>query len=49
LLFLSKPEIDQHLSLSGLAAEAVYGDWDARAFDETVSDSMIFIVKPKPA
>ena len=27
LLFLSKPEIDQHLSLSGLAAEAVYGDW----------------------
>jgi len=47
LLFLSKPEIEQRLSQSGLAAEAVYGDWDARAFDEAVSDTMIFIVKPK--
>lgn len=45
LLFLSRTEIEDHLTASGLRAEAVYGGWLSEPFDEAVSEEIIVIVR----
>ncbi len=45
LLFLSRTEIEDHLTTSGLRAEAVYGGWLSEPFDEAVSEEIIVIVR----
>jgi SAM-dependent methyltransferase len=45
LLFLSRTEIEDRLTTSGLRAEAVYGGWLSEPFDEAVSEEIVFIVR----
>lgn len=45
LRFLARPDIEDLLRECGLEAKAVYGAWDKKPFDESVSDEMIFIVQ----
>ena len=45
LLFLSRAEIEERLTASGLQAEAVYGGWLSEPFDEAVSEEIVFIVR----
>jgi SAM-dependent methyltransferase len=44
LIFRSKEEITKSLQKNGFNVEAVYGDWDGRAFDKS-SEEMIFVAK----
>jgi hypothetical protein len=44
LRFLSKEDIDERLTASGLCIDKVMGDWDGTPFDES-SQEMIFIVR----
>jgi len=44
LRFLSKKDIDERLTASGLCSDKVIGDWDGTPFDES-SKEMIFIVR----
>jgi 2-polyprenyl-3-methyl-5-hydroxy-6-metoxy-1,4-benzoquinol methylase len=46
LLFLLLEDIEERLKAAGLRADAVYGDWQSQPFDTTLSEEMIFIVKP---
>jgi hypothetical protein len=39
-------DIEERLKAAGLRADAVYGDWQSQPFDTTLSEEMIFIVKP---
>jgi hypothetical protein len=45
LLFLSRTDIEDRLRASGLRAEKVYGDWQAKPFDAAVPEEMVFIVR----
>jgi SAM-dependent methyltransferase len=45
LRFLSRGDIEERLVASGLQIENVFGDWDARPFDEDSSREMIFIAR----
>ncbi|MBY0357515.1 MAG: class I SAM-dependent methyltransferase [Candidatus Obscuribacterales bacterium] len=45
LRFLSRKDIEEHLTASGLCIDKVLGDWDGTLFDERSSPEMIFIVR----
>lgn len=46
LRFLSRNEIEERATASGLRVEKVLGDWQGKGFDETSSPEMIFILRP---
>jgi hypothetical protein len=45
LLFLSREEIEAHLSAAGLQVESVQGEWDGSPFDPERSHEMIFTAR----
>lgn len=45
LRFLSRKEIEERLTASGLCVDKIMGDWDGKQFDERSSKEMIFIVR----
>lgn len=47
LRFLSRQDIEDRLTASGLRVENVLGDWEAEPFDEKSSREMIFIARAR--
>jgi SAM-dependent methyltransferase len=45
LRFLTRTEIEQRLTASGLTVEKVLGDWDGSDLDERISPEMVFFAR----